>query len=108
MPESITPAKNEPAPSRDSAFWKANGGVGLVWSNSNASDSVMIAHALLRPDFHLLLAIAARFGLARLKSEWERVKRGIVAAGFPEELMQLERATPTVERCIHHMEVALQ
>jgi len=108
IPESIARPKSDAAASRDDAFWKAHGGVGLVWSNGKASDSVMIAHALLRPDFHLLLAIAARFGLDRLKAEWERVRTGIEAANLPEELTQLERVTPTVERCIGHMEIALQ
>jgi len=93
---------------RDHAFWRARGGVGLVWSNRNASDSVMIANALLEPDFHLLLDIAEKFGLSQLKLEWDVLRNGIEENGFPEELRKLRRATPTVERCIENMEAALR
>jgi hypothetical protein len=96
------------ATSRDDAFWRAHGGVGLVWSNCDASDSVMIAHALLQPNFHLLLAIAKRFGFLRLKSEWNAVKKGVEEGAFPEELEGLRRVTPIVERSIKHMEEALR
>ena len=90
-------------PDRDYEFWRAHDGVGLVWSNSNASDSVMIANALLRPNFHLLLDIAVRFGLARLESEWSILKSGVEANQFPEELRRMHRATPLVERSLLHM-----
>ena len=88
---------------RDSAFWKEHGGVALVWSNPQASDSVMIAQALLKPAFHSLLDIAVHFGLTRLENEWNTLKGNIQAAGYPEELEKLTRATPTVERCLRNM-----
>ncbi len=44
---------------------------GLVWSNSKASDSVMIMAALQRPRFHQLLAISEEFGVDRVLEEWK-------------------------------------
>ena len=93
--------------SRDRAFWLAHGGIGLVWSNPNASDSVMISHALLQPDFHLLLDIAARFGLSRLRNEWAALRGGVERTALPEGLRELQHATPIVERCLKHMEQAI-
>jgi len=94
------------AAQRDYEFWRSHG-AWLVWSNLNASDSVMIMHALLKPNFHLLLAIAARFGLRRLKTEWEELKSDTETLALPEEIRALEYAKPTVERCLKHMEMAL-
>lgn len=52
---------------QDKEFWDAHGRVGLVWSNPDASNNMLIAAALLKqPNFHLLLEIASRFGWARL------------------------------------------
>jgi len=53
-------------------FWKKF--PGLVWSNSKASDSVMIRAALSRPRFHQLLAIALEFGMARVEHEFEMIR----------------------------------
>lgn len=92
--------------SRDEDFWRSHNGVMLVWSNSKASDSVMIANALLRPGFHLLLDIAVRFGLERLISEWDTLRDGILASEYPEELHRLHRAEPTVLRCLACFEEA--
>lgn len=89
-------------------FWGAHGRVGLVWSNPDASDDVLIAAALLRqPNFHLLLDIASHFGLARLAKCWERLSTGIEQRQYPEELQQLKRAQPIVERCLAIMEEAV-
>jgi len=93
---------------RDDAFWRAHGGIGLVWSNSNASGDIMIANALLRPGFRLLLDIAARFGLRRLTSRWEILKKEMSESIQPEEHDQLRRVTPTVERGLAHMEEAVR
>jgi len=54
--------------SRRAAFWAKF--PGLVWSNSKASDSVMIMAALTRPRFHEILAISEEFGLERVMEEW--------------------------------------
>ena len=98
---------------RDDAFWKAHDGVGLVWSNPNADDDVLITRALLRPNFHLLLDIAERFGLARLTGLWERLKEG---AGRMREIggendmtyREMVRAAPIVERCLQTMRAAVK
>jgi hypothetical protein len=88
------------------AFWDTHGRVGLVWSNPNASDDVLMAAALLKPNFHLLLDIAAHFGLDRLRVRWERLKEDIESRKYPEEIKQLEGARPIVERCLANMEEA--
>jgi hypothetical protein len=91
----------------DKSFWDDHGRVGLVWSNPEASDDTLIAAALLKqPNFHLLLDIAARFGLERLKSQWDEVKRNIEDSPFPEGSENLGRAKPIVERCLASMEGA--
>jgi len=54
---------------RRADFWKKF--PGLVWSNSKASDSVMIMAALTRPRFHEILAICEEFGLDRVMEEWK-------------------------------------
>ena len=91
----------------DKSFWDGHGRVGLVWSNPEATDDTLIAAALLKqPNFHLLLDIAARFGLEHLRSQWDEVKRSIEDSPFPEESENLERAKPIVERCLASMEGA--
>ncbi len=94
--------------SRDNEFWKSHDGIGLVWSNPDADDSVMICKALLRPNFHTLLDIARRFGFQRVTSQWETLRNEIEARGYPEELSELKRARPTVTRCLQHMEEGLK
>jgi hypothetical protein len=76
------------------AFWQTQ--PGLVWSNPNASDSVWLRRALLRPRFEQLLEIAVEFGLARLWEEWQALQ----GEGLPE----IERARPLVERILRHIE----
>jgi hypothetical protein len=49
-------------------FWSQFSG--LVWSNPTAGDSVRIRAALLKANFHVLLAIAVEFGCDRLIEEW--------------------------------------
>lgn len=95
-------------PNLNRDFWDAHGRVGLVWSNPNASDDVLISAALLRqPNFHLLLDIASHFGLERLQQNWKRLMNGIVARNYTEEMHQLNRAKPIVERCLATMEEAV-
>ncbi len=59
-------------PERRDLFWKKF--PGLVWSNSEASDSVMIRAALTRYRFHELLAICLEFGLDRVVHEFEVIR----------------------------------
>lgn len=56
-------------PDRNDHFWKNF--PGLVWSNADASDSVMIMAALNRPRLEQLEAIATEFGFDRVLAEWE-------------------------------------
>jgi hypothetical protein len=94
--------------SRDNTFWKSHDGIGLVWSNPEADDSVMICKALLKPNFHTLLDIARRFGFDRLTSHWKTLGKQIEARGYAEEMRELERARPIVTRCLQHMEEGLK
>ena len=75
-------------------FWK--GHPGLVWSNSQAPDTVYIRAALLRPRFGRLLDIALEFGAERLRLEWQVL--------LADPLVETERARPAVERIISHIE----
>jgi len=92
-------------PDRDYAFWNSHGGVGIVWSNPNASDSIMILHALLRPTFMRLLEIAAHFGLERLEKEWQSLRSN---AQQIEELVGIERVKPIVDRYLMRFRDAAQ
>ena len=58
---------------RRDLFWKKF--PGLVWSNSKASDSIMIMAALTRPRFHQILAICEEFGLDRVSREWDELRK---------------------------------
>lgn len=95
-------------PDRNYDFWHTHGGVGLVWSNPHASDSVMIKQALLKPSFHRLLEIAAQFGLDRLKTEWEAIQKDMETWEFDEEKKQFATAELIVKRCLHNMEEGLR
>jgi hypothetical protein len=53
---------------RSEFFWKRH--PGLVWSNRHATDDVRIRAALMKPNFPVLLDIAAEFGPDRLEKEW--------------------------------------
>jgi hypothetical protein len=91
---------------QDKAFWDQHGRVGLVWSNPDASDDVLITAALLRPNFHLLLDIAVHFGLDRLKNQWRELKASAEERQYPEEIRKVERAEAIVARCLTTMEEA--
>lgn len=47
---------------------------GLVWSNSQPSDIVLIRAALLRPRFHTILDACLEFGLDRVQREWDLLR----------------------------------
>jgi hypothetical protein len=68
---------------------------GVVWSNANAPDEVYVRAALLRPHFHLLLAVASELGLERVSIEWDWLKR----FGDP----RVERVATTVDRMLGHI-----
>jgi hypothetical protein len=50
-------------------FWKRF--PGLVWSNPDASDTVMIRAALARPKTDRLQQIVHEFGIERVRAEWD-------------------------------------
>ena len=61
---------------------------GLVWSNSQAGESVLIRAALLRPRFRTLLDACVEFGLDRVRGEWAVLSR---------------EAAPEVTRILRHI-----
>src|SRR6266478_2828031 len=75
-------------------FWRQH--PGLVWSNPDAEDSVLIRAALLRPRFDRLLTVALEFGVERVRQEWESLTS--------EQTRGVERAKPSVERILHNIE----
>jgi hypothetical protein len=75
-------------------FWERH--PGLIWSNPNASDSIRIRAALLRPRFHILLDIAVEFGPDRLREEWQAL--------CDDRLTDTAPARPIVERCLFNIE----
>ncbi len=56
-------------PERDYKFWDQYPGV--VWSNPDASDTVMIRNAIIRPKMGVLRAVASRYGIERMRQEWK-------------------------------------
>ena len=53
---------------RRNEFWKKF--PGLVWSNPEAGDAVMIRAALARPKTERLRQIVGEFGIERIQTEW--------------------------------------
>lgn len=78
---------------RHSKFWEQF--PGLVWSNSRASDIVMIRAALSRPRFEQLLKIAVEFGLDQVRNEWAVLDK--------EDTGETQRARPIVERILRNI-----
>lgn len=67
----------------------------LAWSNPDASTSLLLCRALLKPEFRVLLDAALEFGVEKLEEEWTRV----IAEGSAEAL----RARPVTERILGHI-----
>ena len=67
-------------PTRDHQFWDRHPGV--VWSNPDAPDPVMISNALLQGKREVLRDAANHFGTAILLQEWRKLCRA--ASQFPE------------------------
>lgn len=76
-------------------FWTRH--PGLAWSNPEADDSVRIRAALLRPRFRRLLDIACKFGLPRLRREWEALARDEDDAPFKRARIPVERILKNIE-----------
>ena len=79
---------------RAAAFWEKF--PGLVWSNPHADDTVYIRAALTQPRFEMLLQIADKFGLERLRTEWQVLT--------DENTAETRRAAPIVERIVGNIE----
>lgn len=75
-------------------FWRKH--PGLVWSNPNADDSTHIRAALIRPRFSLLLAVAAEFGLERVRREWMELQQ--------DDSREVIRAREPVERILANIQ----
>lgn len=75
-------------------FWQKHRG--LVWSNPNADDSTRIRAALLRPRFSLLLDIAVKFGVERVRREWRELQF--------DDTREVLRAREPVERILSNIE----
>ena len=56
----------------DTRYWARH--PGLIWFNPGAGEAVWIRRALLQPRFGRLLDIALRFGLDRLRREWNELE----------------------------------
>ncbi len=69
----------------------------LVWSNSRASDEVVLRAALLKPRFQTVLDACKTFGLQAVRTEWE-----LLAA---ENIREAQRARPSVERMLRNIEL---
>ena len=82
--------------SRDYAFWKDY--PGIVWSNPNASDAIMIANTLLQRRESVVVAIARHFGPEKLQREWLRLKNE--APSFPEILKTINGSRQKLDTLI--------
>ncbi len=93
MPIALDKTIKTTEPARRNGFWDQF--PGLVWSNSHASDSVMIRAALSRPRFEQLLNIVTEFGLERMQSEWKVLDE--------ENTTETQRARSAVERILRNI-----
>jgi hypothetical protein len=78
----------------DAKFWARH--PGLIWSNPGAGDTVRIRRALLRPRFGRLLDIALRFGLDRLRREWNELEADATPG--------VSVARPAIERILRNID----
>ena len=83
-------------PSRDHEFW--DNYPGIVWSNPEAPDSVMICNALLQRKKKVLVEVASRFGGQRLRREWEHLKSE--APAFPEIQKAIAPKVPEMDALV--------
>ena len=81
---------------RDYDFWSKY--PGIVWSNPDADDSVMISNALLQARSKILAAIAQHFGWSRLAREWQLLKAEVEL--FPMDLKAVITSGPKIEEIV--------
>lgn len=81
---------------RDTAFGAKH--PGIVWSNPNASDSVMIGNALLRGNADTLADIAEHFGTKTLWKRWRQLQEEYER--FPSDLRAVRTYGGRVEEIL--------
>ena len=86
-------------PERDYKFWAKYPGV--VWSNPDADDTVMIRNAIIRPKMYVLRAVASKFGIERMRQEWKILRDS--------PLMNISQSRrKACDRCLHEVAAELQ
>ncbi len=78
---------------RRDEFWKKF--PGLVWSNSQASDAVMIRATLMQYRFHQLLEVCLEFGLDRVMHEFEMTRDEL---GAPERISTISEMLTNIRK----------
>lgn len=71
---------------------------GLVWSNPNVSDEVLVRLALKHGAFHLVLDAVLDFGLAYVRQQWLLMLQDEDAAPPVRARVDVERKLANIER----------
>jgi excisionase family DNA binding protein len=82
------------------SFWKQF--PGLVWSNSKASDTVMIRAVLTRPKKERLEAVGREFGMKRLQREWSILRRDKITPLSPRHVSLVSDLLDQTEKNLKH------
>jgi len=85
---------------RNDSFWKQF--PGLVWSNSKASDTVMIRAVLTRPKKERLEAVGQKFGVRRLKREWSILRNDKITPLSPTHISLVSELLDQTEKNLKH------
>jgi excisionase family DNA binding protein len=85
---------------RKDSFWKQF--PGLVWSNSKASDTVMIRAILSRPKKERLEAVAREFGVKRLQREWSILRDDKITPLSPKHISMVSELLDQTEKNLKH------
>lgn len=81
-------------------FWKRF--PGLVWSNSKASDTVMIRAVLSRPKKERVEAVAREFGVKRLRQEWSVLRNDKITPLSPRHISLVSELLDETEKNLKH------
>lgn len=85
---------------RRDSFWKQF--PGLAWSNSKASDTVMIRAALTRPKKERLEAVGREFGLRRLQREWSVLRHDKITPLSPKHISVVSHFLDEIGKNLKH------
>jgi excisionase family DNA binding protein len=85
---------------RHESFWKQF--PGLVWSNSKASDTVMIRAVLTRPKKERLEAVGREFGVKRLQREWSILRNDKITPLSPRHVSLVSDLLDQTEKNLKH------